>query len=277
MKSSHVFFFRKQGFTLIELLVVIAIIAILAGMLLPALAKAKARAFTTNCLSNLKQLQLAYRMYSEDNQDTLVDNSTGSAGTDAGPNAWIQGNVQQWTIDYTNNIQNGVLFPYNRSIAIYRCPASKAIVRGLGSSTFPHNRSFAISVQLNCAQGKNIGTKVIKKQSESRQTSSVFVFADENQISIDNGALGVESIAGPFQFWNPPSNRHNNGANFSFLDGHAESWKWHGTVLKDLNQKNNADDTRLQRSSPTVNPLNPSQTTADDPDFQKLAKALPKP
>ena len=101
------------------------------------------------------------------------------------------------------------------------------------------------------------------------------MFGEENQVSIDNGAMGTESLAGPVQFWNPPTARHSGAATFSFLDGHGERWKWRGPVLGPLNQKYNANDTVTERPSASTNPLNPTPTTVSDPDFVKLANALP--
>jgi len=185
--------------------------------------------------------------------------------------------VQNWTADYDNNILTGVLFNYNKSPAIYRCSASRASVPRAGVVTVPHHRSYAISVQLNNSYGKTDAyTRMVKKDTEIKNASRVFVFAEENQISIDNGAMGVNSRA-VAEFWNPPSARHSGAATFSFMDGHAELWKWRGTVLPKVNRDYNADNTRTQRPSPTSNPLLPTATTATDPDYLKLADALPEP
>jgi prepilin-type N-terminal cleavage/methylation domain-containing protein/prepilin-type processing-associated H-X9-DG protein len=263
------------GFTLIELLVVIAIIAILAALLLPALTRAKTKAMGISCLNNAKQLQVACQMYTGDNLELFMNNDTTGA-INPGLNAWIQGNVQSYTSlpPYQSWIENGTLFAYNKSFGIYKCPASRAFLRA-GSTTVPHNRSYSVSSQINCpAEGKNNQyTRMVTKISNVSTPSRVVVFAEENQISIDNGCMGIHSRAS-VSFWNPPTARHANAAIFSFVDGHVESWKWKGALVP-LNEKWNADDTATQRTG--SNPLNPSACTATDPDFLRLADALPAP
>ena len=243
----------RAGFTLIELLVVIAIIAILAGLLLPALAKAKAKAKAIQCLSNMKQLQLCWHMYLDDNGDQLPLNgpaSTQGPGGNGLPNSWIQGNAQ--SDPATPYIPNGVLYPYNKTLTIYACPANTRRV------TFPANppTTFvatagpqARTVSMNYPVGGFTaaepagggvlltGVRGVRSYNDINRPnpgpSQMFVFMDENEFSVDDGIF-VVAVAGGLHdgsWWNLPGSRHNNGATFSFADGHVEYWKWHGTAV----------------------------------------------
>ncbi len=217
---------RERGFTLIELLVVIAIIAILASLLLPALARAKAKGQQTFCLNNYRQLQLCWQMYVDENNDALPPNATLSGANREGfiatKDTWINGNA--FTDATTTNIEAGVLFPYNKSARIYKCPADFSTVRDEGK--IPRSRSVSMNSYMNDVP-LNTDRTCWHRLSQIRDPSptKAFIFLDEHENSIENARFTV-SVIGDWTWIDFPGTRHQNGCVLSFADGHSELWRW---------------------------------------------------
>jgi prepilin-type N-terminal cleavage/methylation domain-containing protein len=223
------------AFTLIELLVVIAIIGIVAAMLLPTMARARARAQSASCVSNLKQLQIAWLSYCHDWNDSLPPNvSRGPNGTSANQRgSWVLGNAQQPGASISN-ITDGVLYPHSSSAGVYKCPVDRSVVRGGASSRY---RSYSVLGWLagDCdALGwpVNINTTpgIKLRFGQISCPATVFAFIDENEQSIDDGIFITGSNTtnnGDLGAWyNLPSDRHLQGASISFLDGRVEHHPW---------------------------------------------------
>jgi prepilin-type N-terminal cleavage/methylation domain-containing protein/prepilin-type processing-associated H-X9-DG protein len=236
---------RRQGFTLIELLVVIAIIAILAAMLLPALKNAKLKAQGVQCMTNHRQLALAWRLYADENQERIVyasenppDPSTYGAAWITGTLDFNPGNRSNW--DPAQDIFKSPLWNYcGKNLGIWRCPADHSSVSVSGVNK-PRVRSMSMNVFLGGWGGTDGGWgpavssyTMFMKTSDFNYPgpSQIFVFLDMREDSIDMGNFatrmqGYPGQASQYGFWDLPGFYHSRACSFSFADGHSEIRKW---------------------------------------------------
>ena len=221
----------RRGFTLIELLVVIAIIAILAALLLPVLAKAKEKGRGIACLSNTKQLALAWIMYTQDNKERFVNDK------------WVDGTYLTWGTEAINTNYSVLLDPeksyfadYLKSVGVFKCPSDTArAVYG------PRIRSYSMNAALE-GVGLNPGStpqiplgrtypgKGAKSMSDLRYPGPVmtWLIVDEHPDSINDGVFQFNAGKAKtmYEWRDLPASYHNSACGFSFADGHSEIKKW---------------------------------------------------
>ncbi|HZL41650.1 MAG TPA: type II secretion system protein [Verrucomicrobiae bacterium] len=244
---------RKHGFTLIELLVVIAVIAILAGILLPTLARSRVRAEAIFCLNNTKQLTVAWMIYADEHNGRLAYNlgadatSTNRMTILGKPTPmsvnWVD-NVLDWNAhnpDNTNaaKMMSGGIAPYAMAPTVYRCPADHAVSKDQRLAGWRGRvRSYSMNAMIGDAgtftlSGWNVNNPdyvQFFKITSIPQPSDIFVFLDEHPDSINDGYFLNRAYT--HEWHDLPASYHSGGASFSFADGHAELHHWRAASTK---------------------------------------------
>jgi len=217
---------RRHAFTLIELLVVIAIIAILAAMLLPALSRARMSAQATGCANNIRQLSVAWTIYTDDNGGYLVNNAS-MLGTRSYRVSWVN-NVQDWGMSPENTnpiyITSGLLAPYvKNNLGVYKCPSGQSKAQA-GPRLRSYSMNALVGNPITIPNRFNPNWLQFMRSSDFPGPVNFWVLIEEHPDTINDGYF--VNTWDQIRWGNLPASYHSASANLSWADGHLERHRW---------------------------------------------------
>jgi prepilin-type N-terminal cleavage/methylation domain-containing protein/prepilin-type processing-associated H-X9-DG protein len=233
---------KKKAFTLIELLVVIAIIAILAALLLPALAGARRRAEGVAYINNQRQLLVAWRLYSDDNNDLIVPNNpanyflTGPTGY--GPHrrsmaSWSLGDHRYGdpdgtNVDYVMGDREGSLGRYVHTVKLFKCPSDRSHTPLGDGKSYPRVRSYGMNSSMGSRVVWGAGGEIFLKMNEWDRFNRPgwIVFTDTHEDTIGTCHFNVIRDVNLWGWDRYPASRHGRAGTLGFVDGHVEMKRW---------------------------------------------------
>ena len=224
---------KRKAFTLIELLVVIAVIAVLMGILMPALRLVREQGRSIVCSSNLRTLVMGWRLFADENDSKLVSAGTPGSLSDSNP-AWVLTPPNAGTTatieDRIEYIKRGALWPFIKNVKVYRCPSDR---RKNDPAHLTAYRSFGIIGGLNGLNNQFEVAESCKSLTDIKQPSRKYVFLPEcDPRGYNMGPWVIHPVSGewvdPFGVWH-----RGRTTNFGFVDGHVEKHPWESQGLVD--------------------------------------------
>ena len=239
---------QRKAFTLIELLVVIAVIAVLMAILMPALNRAREQGKRAMCMGHLKQIQLAWAIYADENDGKLVNGDADEYGDLGGFHTnedpwvykdWSRANEQKLTLELKEaRIKEGALWPYVQNLKAYHCPT--------GSIAKTELRMFSFMDSMNVKDwtrtGNNVGPfgYAFKKRANIAEPG-------RRMCVMDDGGTGGKTQGGwtvytnTYRWWDPVPLRHGKGTTIAYVDGHVEHMKYGDNRTLEVAEISDAD------------------------------------
>ena len=249
---------KQKAFTLVELLVVIAIIALLMGILMPALERAREQGWRITCLNNLRQMMLAWDLYADANDDKIVNGNTSTGSFNPDDTCWVYWPGQGATIDQRiQGIKDGLIYQYCPNFKLYKCP----------TVLYGEVVTYAVVDAMNGYDAiPGAAGHILRTRMEILRPAERAVFLDEGRLSPASWTIWYDQE----KWWDQITARHGDGTNFSFADGRAEYWKWEDPRTIEVAEMNYYDwQNDVRTNDSLVLPL-----SSGNPDLHRVQKAV---